>query len=366
MEHDRQISSPEEIIGDARNGRMVILVDDEDRENEGDLIIPAQLATPDAINFMARFGRGLICLALTQERCDQLGLSLMTQANGTRHGTAFTQSIEARDGIDTGISAADRARTVAAAINSANGAEAIVTPGHVFPLIAQDGGVLMRAGHTEAAVDIARLAGLHPSGVICEVMRDDGEMARLDDLIAFGREHHLKIGTIRDLIAFRQRRDHLVERRATTTFTSQWGGQWEVTTFRNKVTGSEQVVLAKGVVAEDRPTLVRVHVLSPLHDLFGEEGTRADLLRRAMLAIDRHGSGIIVLLSSTEPDAISAAVALRSGQPGAPDIQRDYGTGASILSELGVTDMVLLTDTPHRLVGLSGYGLRVVGTRPVA
>ncbi len=218
------LSTPEELIEEARNGRMIILVDDEDRENEGDLVIPAQMATPDAINFMARYGRGLICLAMTGERIQQLGLEPMTRANGTRHGTAFTVSIEAKEGVSTGISAADRARTVAAAIDSANGPDTIVSPGHVFPLIARDGGVLVRTGHTEAAVDIARLAGLNPSGVICEIMKDDGTMARLDDLVGFAEFHNLKLGTIRDLIAYRRRYDHLVEKRTEAEFESRWGG----------------------------------------------------------------------------------------------------------------------------------------------
>src|SRR5437868_8635606 len=212
-------AAAEDIIEEARKGRMFILVDDEDRENEGDLVIPAQCATPEAINFMAKHARGLICLALTRERVEQLGLALMAQNNGTRHQTAFTVSIEAREGVTTGISAADRARTVAVAIDSTYGPEAIVSPGHVFPLVAKPGGVLVRAGHTEAAVDVSRLAGLNPSGVICEIMREDGTMARLEDLMDFARAHGLKIGTIRDLIAYRLKKDHLVERVATAPFT---------------------------------------------------------------------------------------------------------------------------------------------------
>ena len=233
----------EEIIDEARNGRMFILVDDEDRENEGDLIIPAQMATPDAINFMATHGRGLICLTLSKSRVEQLGLELMSRANGTRHETAFTVSIEAREGVTTGISAADRARTVAVAIDTSKSRDDIVTPGHVFPLIARDGGVLVRAGHTEAAVDISRLAGLNPAGVICEIMKDDGTMARMDDLLSFARLHDLKIGTIRDLIAYRMRHDHLVERATESTFTSSYGGEWRAITFRNKIDDTTSVVL---------------------------------------------------------------------------------------------------------------------------
>src|ERR671912_686044 len=236
----------EAIINEARNGRMFILVDDDDRENEGDLVIPAQMATPDAVNFMARHGRGLICLALTRERADSLGLEPMARNNRSRNETAFTVSIEAREGISTGISAADRARTIAVAIDASHGSDALVSPGHVFPLVAQPGGVLVRAGHTEAAVDVSRLAGLNPSGVICEIMREDGTMARLDDLMDFARAHGLKIGTIRDLIAYRLKKDHMVERVAETRFTSKSGASWTAQVFRDKASGEEQLALVHG------------------------------------------------------------------------------------------------------------------------
>src|SRR5215218_207022 len=226
----------EAIINEARNGRMFILVDDDDRENEGDLVIPAQMATPEAINFMARHGRGLICLALTKERADSLGLQPMVNNNRSRNETAFTVSIEAKEGISTGISAADRARTIAVAIDAMHGPDEIVSPGHIFPLVAKPGGVLVRAGHTEAAVDVARLAGLNPSGVICEIMREDGTMARLDDLMDFARGHGLKIGTIRDLIAYRLKKDHMVERVASTTFKAKSGAEWQAQVFRDKAT----------------------------------------------------------------------------------------------------------------------------------
>ena len=265
----------EEIIEEARNGRMFILVDDEDRENEGDLIIPAQMATPDAVNFMATHGRGLICLTLTKSRVDQLGLDLMSRANGTRHETAFTTSIEAREGVTTGISAADRARTVSVAIDASKGKEDIVTPGHVFPLIARDGGVLVRAGHTEAACDISRLAGLNPSGVICEIMKEDGTMARMDDLVPFARMHNLKMGTIRDLIAYRRKHDHLVEKRAEMRFSSKWGGEWTAMTFFNKATGQETMALQKGHIEPTKPTLVRMHTMSMFVDVFGEDNERS-------------------------------------------------------------------------------------------
>lgn len=360
------LASPEEIINEARNGRMFILVDDEDRENEGDLVIPAQMATPDAINFMATHGRGLICLAMTRDRVEQLGLDLMSRNNGTRHETAFTVSIEAREGVTTGISAADRARTISVAIDGSKGRADIVTPGHVFPLVAKDGGVLVRTGHTEAAVDVARLAGLNPSGVICEVMKDDGTMARLDDLIPFAAKHKMKIGTIRDLIAYRRRHDHMVERRVEASFTSQWGGDWKALTFYNKASQSEQLVLQKGRVDPEQPTLVRMHQFSPLSDTCGMAGKRQGLLQRCMEIIGAEGAGIIVMLRGSEPDILSLTLQRETGQgPGDMDELRNYGIGAQLLAELGVHDMILLTNSQHSLVALDGYDLAVVGHRPV-
>jgi 3,4-dihydroxy 2-butanone 4-phosphate synthase / GTP cyclohydrolase II len=360
------LASPEEIINEARNGRMFILVDDEDRENEGDLVIPAQMATPDAINFMATHGRGLICLALTRARVDALGLDLMSRHNGTRHETAFTVSIEARDGVTTGISAADRARTISVAIDASRGRGDIVTPGHVFPLVARDGGVLVRTGHTEAAVDVARLAGLNPSGVICEIMKEDGSMARMDDLIPFAQKHRLKIGTIRDLIAYRRRNDHLVENRAETRFTSRWGGDWTAMTFFNKATGTEQMVLQKGKVLPDKPTLVRMHQISPFADLFGQDGPRSKLLSRSMEIIGEAGAGIVVLLSRHMPDLMTRIFRVHAGlEVPNMDELRDYGVGAQILADLGVHDMILLTNSHHSLVALDGYDLAVVGEQPI-
>ena len=361
------LSSPEELIDEARNGRMFILVDDEDRENEGDLVIPAQMATPDAVNFMAKFGRGLVCLAMTKARVDQLGLDLMSRANGTRHETAFTVSIEAKEGVTTGISAADRARTISVAIDPTQGRESIVTPGHVFPLVARDGGVLVRAGHTEAAVDVARLAGLNPAGVICEIMKDDGTMARLPDLISFAQYHNLKIGTIRDLIAYRLRHDHLVEKRAEASFESQWGGEWTAMTFWNRATGTEQIALVKGEIDPSRPTLVRMHALSPFTDLFGEGGARGGLLRRSMEMIAAEGAGVVVVINRARPDQFSRALQARAGELAPKEMEelRDYGVGATILTQLGVQDMVLLTNTHHTLIGLDGYGLSIVGERAI-
>jgi 3,4-dihydroxy 2-butanone 4-phosphate synthase/GTP cyclohydrolase II len=362
------MASAEQIIDEARNGRMFILVDDDDRENEGDLVIPAQMATPDAINFMARYGRGLICLALSKARVEQLGLQLMSRANGTRHETAFTTSIEAREGVTTGISAADRARTISVAIDASKGPDHLVTPGHVFPLVAKDGGVLIRAGHTEAAVDVSRLAGLNPSGVICEIMREDGAMARMDDLVEFAQLHGLKIGTIRDLIAYRLKKDHLVEQTAEARFESRWGGTWTAKTFLNKALGNEQIALVKGRVDPDKPTLVRMHALSLFGDAFGEASERAGLLQGAMKIIGEEGTGVIVVINRPSPDALTRALKVRAGQAESSDAEalRDYGVGAQILTALGVHDMVLLTNSHHMPVALGGYGLAIVGERPIA
>jgi 3,4-dihydroxy 2-butanone 4-phosphate synthase / GTP cyclohydrolase II len=354
------------IIDEARNGRMFILVDDEGRENEGDLIIPGQMATPDAINFMARHGRGLICLALTKDRADQLGLEPMTRTNRSRNETAFTVSIEAKEGITTGISAADRARTIALAIDSANGPDAIVSPGHVFPLVARPGGVLVRAGHTEAAVDVARLAGLNPSGVICEIMREDGTMARLDDLMDFARSHGLKIGTIRDLIAYRLKKDHLVERVATSPFVASSGEPWQAQVFRDKASGEEQLVLVHGTLDTTAPVLVRMHSLDLFADVLDEKGPRSGALQGAMRMIEKHGSGVVVALHAAAAGSLSRSIDIRSGKPvELGDAVRGYGTGAQILAALGIHDMILLSNTRHSPVGLSGYGLAIVEERPI-
>jgi 3,4-dihydroxy 2-butanone 4-phosphate synthase/GTP cyclohydrolase II len=368
---ERPVLAPiEEIIDEARNGRMFILVDDEDRENEGDLIIPAQMATPDAVNFMATHGRGLICLCLTRERCEELELAPMARHNGTSLGTAFTVSIEAREGVTTGISAADRARTISVAIDGSKGKHDIVSPGHVFPLQARDGGVLVRTGHTEAGVDISRLAGLNPSSVICEIMRDDGEMARLDDLIGFARQHNMKIGTIRDLIAYRRKHDRMVEKKAELPFTSRWGGDWRAMTFFNKATGDETMALVKGRIAPDHPTLVRMHTLSLFADIFGEEGDRSNLLARSMEMIAEHGSGAVVVINRPMQRMASRSIDIRTrvgaGDETAVEEMRDYGVGAQILAELGIHEMILLTNTHHSLVALEGYGLSVIGERPIA
>ena len=356
------LSPAEELIEEARRGRMFILVDDEDRENEGDLVIPAQFATPDAINFMARFARGLICLTMTRARVEQLGLPLMAQSNGTRHQTAFTVSIEARDGVTTGISAADRARTVAVAINPELGREHIVTPGHVFPLVARDGGVLVRAGHTEAAVDFARLAGLNPSGVICEIMNDDGTMARMPDLVAFAQRHNLKLGTIADLIAHRRRTERLVKREEEGQIEGV-GGSWRVIVYASTLDHGEHLALVKGDLSRPEPALVRMHAASMLRDLVA--GRAEDELHAAMKAIAAEGRGVVVLLRDWRADGLSQAIrARREKRATAPEL-RDYGIGAQILADLGLREIIRLSDNPRPVVGLEGYGLTVVETRPI-
>ena len=355
------ISSVEEIIDDARNGRMFILVDHEDRENEGDLIIPAQMATPDAINFMAKHGRGLICLALTPERLDSLGLQLMSTNNSSRHETAFTVSIEAREGVTTGISAHDRARTIAVAIDGGSTEADIATPGHVFPLRAKRGGVLVRAGHTEAAVDVSRLAGLNPSGVICEIMNEDGSMARLPELVSFAQLHGLKIGTISDLIAYRRRNDNLVRVRKEEKITSELGGEWTLRIYTDETQGAEHIVLIKGDIAGSDPVLVRMHAMDPMLDVVGVGSRgRADEFRDCMAAVEAEGRGVVVLLRDTtmklEPEAGVS-----------PNTLRQYGLGAQILSSLGLSDLILLTNSPTpRVVGLDAYGLEIVGTRKIS
>jgi 3,4-dihydroxy 2-butanone 4-phosphate synthase / GTP cyclohydrolase II len=354
------ISSIEDIIEDARNGRMFILVDHEDRENEGDLVIPAQMATPEAVNFMATHGRGLICLTLTGSRVDALGLPLMASYNSSRHETAFTVSIEAREGVSTGISAHDRARTIAVAIDAGKTAADIATPGHVFPLRARDGGVLVRAGHTEAAVDVARLAGLNPSGVICEIMNEDGSMARLPDLVGFAQKHGLKIGTISDLIAYRRRHDNLVKVRSEEVITSEFGGDWTLRIYTDETQGAEHIVLIKGDVTGDAPVLVRMHALDPLKDMvgMGPKG-RAFEFTNSMQTIAAEGRGVVVLLRDTH-------MKLATGAEVSPQTLRQYGLGAQILSSLGLSKLELLTNSPTpRIVGLDAYGLEITGTRKI-
>ncbi|MFP5449017.1 MAG: 3,4-dihydroxy-2-butanone-4-phosphate synthase [Caulobacterales bacterium 32-67-6] len=362
---ERAVSPIEEIIEEARNGRPYILVDAEDRENEGDVIIPAQFATPAQINFMARHARGLICLSITAERARTLRLPPMTADNGSGHGTAFTISIEAQEGVTTGISAHDRAHTIAVAVDPTKGPDDIVSPGHVFPLVARPGGVLVRAGHTEAAVDISRLAGLNPAGVICEIMRDDGTMARLPDLIEFARRHGLKIGTIADLIAYRRRTERQVERVLETPFESAHGA-FRMVIYRNILDHTEHVVLTKGRIAQDRPTLVRMHRVDFAADLLGAVGPRRDHVPQALKALAEHdGAGVAVFIRDSNPAWLSE----RYGQDGAASAPantlRDYGVGAQILLDLGVRDLILLSNADTVLPGSAGYGLKIVGRQPL-
>ncbi|MBI1778875.1 MAG: 3,4-dihydroxy-2-butanone-4-phosphate synthase [Proteobacteria bacterium] len=346
---------------------MFILIDDEDRENEGDLIIPAEKATPEAINFMARYGRGLICLALTRERVERLDLSLMPRQNATRHQTAFTVSIEAREGVTTGISAHDRARTIQVATDPAKGRDDIVTPGHIFPLVARDGGVLVRAGHTEAAVDIARLAGLNPSGVICEIMKDDGTMARLPDLVSFAQLHGLKVATIADLIAHRRRTESTIQRLMESVLDSHHGGTFRMIIYVNKVAYAEHIALVKGDVAASGPVLVRMHALNVLDDVLNDRSRdRGGELQAAMDLIGQEGRGVVVLLREPHRTSLSDRVRARQAPGKGPETDlRDYGVGAQILIDLGVRDMVLLSNTKRTIVGLDGYGLNLVEQRPI-
>lgn len=361
--HDA-ISSIDEIIEDARNGRMFILVDAEDRENEGDLVIPASFATPEAVNFMAKFGRGLICLALTRERAKTLNLDMMARDNRESMQTAFTVSIEAKDGVTTGISAADRSRTVAVAIDPTKDHHDIVSPGHVFPLVARDGGTLVRAGHTEAAVDISRLAGLYPAGVICEIMNDDGTMARLPELVSFAQLHGLKIGTISDLIAWRRKNDRYLERRVEAPLDSEYGDGFKSVVFRNALDNSEHIAIVHGTISSDETVLVRVHRTDVLADILGEKGPRANLVEKAMNAIAQsEKAGVVVFVNTMRPNSLAARLGLKtSDTDDTHQPLREYGVGAQILRELGVRRMIFLSDTqPTRVAGLDGYGMSIEG-----
>mgnify|MGYP000855427092 FL=1 len=366
MKNSNILSPIKDIIEDARNGKMYILVDDEERENEGDLVIPAQMATPEAINFMAMYGRGLICLSLTPERVSELELPLMASRNDSRHKTAFTVSIEARKGVTTGISASDRARTISVAIDPTKCNADIASPGHVFPLVSSQGGVIVRAGHTEAAVDVSRLAGLNPSGVICEIMNEDGSMARLPELIKFAKHHALKIGTIADLIAYRLKNDRLVECSVNSTFNSNHGGEFKMAVYVNKIVYAEHIVLIKGEVGNGKPVLVRMHALNVLDDVLSDASGKADELHKAMKMVANEGRGIIVLIREPLPTSLSDRVRKKMGENISSNAElRDYGVGAQILLDLGVKDMILLSNTHRNIVGLEGYGLRVVEQRDI-
>ena len=360
------LSSIEEILDDASNGRMFVLVDDEDRENEGDLVIPAQMATPETINFMAKFGRGLICLALPHERVKELGLKPMERRNRSQFETAFLTSIEAAEGVTTGISAADRAHTIRVAIDPNSTAEAINTPGHVFPLEARDGGVLVRAGHTEAAIDISRLADLIPAGVICEIMNDDGTMARYDDLVAFCQLHALRMATISDLIAYRRRTERLVEPIVESYVDSRYGGRFRMIIYKNTVEYAEHIALVKGDVSSADPVLVRVHAVNVVADLLGDvDSNSAQDLRGAMKIIGDAGRGAVVLIRDTLPTTVSTLVGKIAQEYVTEGSVRDVGIGAQILLDLGVSEMILLSNVERAYVGLDGFGLRVVERRSI-
>ena len=366
-----ELSTIEEVIADAKAGKLFILVDDEDRENEGDLCVVAECATADAINFMAKYGRGLICLALTRQRTETLGLAMMDRRNESRHETAFTVSIEAREGVTTGISAHDRAHTIKTAIDPNCNERDITTPGHIFPLVGRDGGTLVRAGHTEAVIDIARAAGYdNPAGVICEIMNDDGRMARLPDLVTFAKAHDLKIASIADLIAWRRRNESLVQRMVETTVTTRIGGDWRMMIYANTISNIEHIALVKGDISGDAPVLVRMHALDLMADLLGEvsEKRAGNELAAAMQMIGDAGQGVVVVLREASANSLTAMVSQKivaQIDGGSNRELRDYGVGAQILTDLGVSQMVLLSNTRPNVVSLEGYDLEIIDWQPL-
>ena len=366
-----ELSAIEEVIADAKAGKLFILVDDEDRENEGDLCVVAKCATADAINFMAKYGRGLICLALTRQRTETLGLAMMDRRNESRHETAFTVSIEAREGVTTGISAHDRAHTIKTAIDPNCNESDITTPGHIFPLVGRDGGTLVRAGHTEAVIDIARAAGYdNPAGVICEIMNDDGRMARLPDLVTFAKAHDLKIASIADLIAWRRRNESLVQRMVETTVTTRIGGDWRMMIYTNTISNIEHIALVKGDISGDAPVLVRMHALDLMADLLGEvsEKRAGNELAAAMQMIGDAGQGVVVVLREASASSLTAMVSQKivaQIDGGSNRELRDYGVGAQILTDLGISQMVLLSNTRPNVVSLEGYDLEIIDWQPL-
>ena len=364
------ISSIEEIIEDLKEGKMVIMVDDENRENEGDLIIAAEKVDNKAINFMAIHGRGLICLSLTERRVEELNLSLMSQNNESRDSTAFTISIEAKEGVTTGISAQDRAVTIHTAINNNKSKDDIMSPGHVFPLVARDGGVLVRAGHTEASVDLSRLAGFIPAGVICEIMNDDGTMARIPDLIKFSEKHKIKIGKIVDLIAYRRQKDNFLKKSYESEITLKSGEHFDIKIYESSFDKTEQIVLSKGKIDDGKPILVRVHVTDYFENLLGDYGSNDESLRKSIKEISKENRGILILVRDSGLSAISQLVALQDENPKDDKNSQEerselriFGMGAQILSELGVKKMKLLTNTNWKFIGLEAYNIEIVETK---
>ena len=359
-------SKIEEIITDAKKGKMFILVDDENRENEGDLVVPAEKINSEKINFMAKYGRGLICLALSGRRIEELNLPLMPQHNTSRRKTAFTISIEAKRGISTGISAKDRAKTIKVAIDIKSNSKDISTPGHIFPLRAQDGGVLVRAGHTEAAVDIASLANLNPSGVICEIMNDDGTMARRDDLFKFSKEHKLKIATISDLISYRRKKEKIIERTLETKINSKFGGNFKLIVYKNKLVPAEHIALVKGNINSKKPVLVRVHALNFLNDILGNSSfANNNQIKKAMEMINKKRNGILVIIREPRSWTLSQRIKSTSNNTKKNNQLRDYGVGAQILIDLGVKYMNLISNSKKTIIGLEGYGLKIKQTIPI-
>jgi 3,4-dihydroxy 2-butanone 4-phosphate synthase/GTP cyclohydrolase II len=363
MKKNINLSTIPEIIEEAKNGKMFILIDDENRENEGDLVIPAQKCTASHINFMATFGRGLICLALAQKRINQLELPLMSSNNQSRNKTAFTVSIEAKEGISTGISAYDRAKTIEVAINPALGKESLVSPGHIFPLQAEKGGVLVRAGHTEASVDLAILANLNPSAVICEIMNNDGTMARLPQLLKFAAKHKLKIATIADLIEYRRKNEKLIELIATYEFNHSIGGQFMAKIYRNSLDGIEHIAFVKGDINTHKSTLVRMHHLNIVNDCFNwADNPKNNSLNKAFKKIAKANSGVIVVVRQPT-ESISDFFNLTKSKNSSANILRNYGIGAQILADLQIKDLILLSNYKQSVIGLEGYEIKISGYR---
>ena len=361
------ISSIEDIIEDQRQGKMVIMVDDESRENEGDLILPAEKVTDQAVNFMATYGRGLICLPLTASRVKELNLPLMAQNNQERDPTAFTISIEAKKGVTTGISAQDRATTILAAIDSSKSENDITSPGHVFPLVARDGGVLVRAGHTEASVDLARLSGNLPGSVICEIMNDDGTMARVPDLIKFSEKHNIKIGRIVDLISYRLEKDTNIKKTHEGKINLKNGDDFDLKIFESLVDKTEQIVLSKGSISDGNPVMVRVYVLNYFDDIFGDYGSGAETLKKTIDIISKEKRGILILIRDSSTSIIShfmISQASSNNKKEGDEINKSelriYGMGAQILNDLEVKKMILLTNTDWKFIGLDAYNIEIV------